>query len=68
VAKKAYYLTKLKDQDDLDEQSNFLRLILKLKPKMDPERHERYPGHDFLYDLLSLHQEIKKMKMGNPEI
>ena len=68
VAKKAYYLQKLKEEEDLDEQSNFLIMILQLKSKMNPMRHLVYPQHDFFYDSLRTHQELKIMKASHPDI
>ena len=46
---------KLKKDEDFDEESSFLIMIIKLKPKMHPQRYELYPGHEFLYDYLSVH-------------
>jgi hypothetical protein len=61
-------MKRLREEEDLAEHSTFLKMILSLRPKMHPERHSKYPKHEFFYDFLALHCELKKMKITNPEI
>ena len=61
-------MRRLREEEDLADHSTFLRMITRLGPKMHPERHAKYPKHEFFYDFLALHHELKKMKITNPEI